>query len=383
VGGGRLVAALTRRLGAGQLELVEGCVQEAMVRALERWPQDGVPGSVEGWLVRVAHNLAIDRLRREQRLVALPASLAAEAAPAAALPTVDDELGLMFLCCHPSLPRAAQAALTLKVACGFSARQIAAAFLSEEATVLQRLVRAKQQLRREQARLELPEADELPARLGPLLEVLYLMLNEPDFAGEALRLVRLLTALGRTATPATEALAALCCLLASRAPGRLADDGSLLLLAEQDRQRWDRALIDEGFVHLERAGRGDELTRFHLEAGIAACHAAAPSWNETDWPQILALYEALRARAPSPVVEVNRAVAVAMVRGALAGLDELDAIPERALVGRYPYALAAYAELHASLGHLDEARAYLTRALDCQPAAAQRALLERKRTALG
>jgi RNA polymerase sigma factor (sigma-70 family) len=389
---GRLVAALTRRFGASRLELCENAVQEAMLRALERWPRDGTPASPDGWLLRVAHNAAVDALRREVRMTALPSEQADE--PEVPTPALDDELLLMFLCCHPALPRAAQVALTLKVACGFSTPQIAQAFLTEEKTLAQRLARAKQRLRQEEARFELPETDELPARLAPILDVLYLVFNEghsptsgetaieEELCSDALRLARLLTSLPPTATPEAEALRALLCFQAARAPARRADDGSLLLLQEQDRARWDAALIEEGFAALGRAGRGDALSRFHLEAGIAACHAVAPSYAATDWPQVVFLYDVLRARAPSPIVEVNRAIAIAMASGALAGLDELDAIPERDLIARYPYALAAYAELHASLDHLEEARSYLDRALANQPSRPQRQLLERKRAAL-
>jgi RNA polymerase sigma-70 factor (ECF subfamily) len=390
---GRLVAALTRRLGAAELALAENAVQQAALRALERWPDDGIPARPVGWLLRVAHNLAVDALRRERRLVAGATPPDGEAEPPAA--TLDDELLLMFLCCHPTLARAAQVALTLKVACGLTTQQIALAFVTDERTLAQRIVRAKQRLRADGARFESPAPDELPARLAPILDVLYLVFNEgysptdgdaaikDALCGEALRLSRVLTATPAAATPAAEALRALFCFQAARAPARRADDGGLLLLHEQDRSRWDAPLIDEGFGCLARAAHGGELSRFHLEAGIAACHAASPSHQATDWPQILALYDALRARASSPLVEVNRAVAVAMVSGALAGIDELDAIPERELIARYPYALAAYAELHASLGHLDEARVYLGRALRHQPARAQRALLLRKLAALG
>ena len=416
---GRLIAALVQRFGAAQLDLIENAVQAAMLRALERWPRDGVPASPTGWLLRVAHNLAIDSVRRDHRLAARAPLLAdhdADVLPDAALdstggvaprptgkavPTplraspVDDELALMFLCCHPSLTRSAQLALTLKVACGFTAPQIALAFLSDERTIAQRLVRAKQRLRAAAVVFELPGPDELPARQDPLLDVIYLVFNEghspsdgaaaikDELCDEALRLARLLAGAPRTATPAADALAALVCFQAARTPARVADDGSLLLLAEQDRTRWDPGLLAEGFAHLDRAARGAVLTRFHLEAGIAACHAAAASYQATDWPQIAALYDVLRDQAPSPIVEVNRAVAIAMVAGAVAGLDELDAIPERDLVARYPYALAAYAELHASLANLAEARDYLRRALDHQPAAAQRRVLERKLAALG
>jgi RNA polymerase sigma-70 factor, ECF subfamily len=365
-------------------------VQEATVRALERWTQVGVPERADGWLLRVAHNAAVDAIRREERLASLPDESGDGQAGDEPAPAVDDELCLMFLCCHPALSRAAQVALTLKIACGFTTQQIALAFLTEDKTLAQRIARAKQRLRQEGARFELPGADELPARLEPILDVLYLVFNEgyaptdgedaikDDLCSEALRLSRVLTDLPPTATPAAEAERALFCFQASRAPARRADDGSLLLLPEQDRTRWDAALMEEGFELLARAARGDELSRFHLEAGIAACHAAATGYHAADWAKIVYLYDVLRARAPSPVVEVNRAVAVAMLSGALAGLDELDAIPERDLIGRYPYALAAYAELHTSLGQIEQARAYLARALEHQPSRLQRKLLERK-----
>jgi RNA polymerase sigma-70 factor (ECF subfamily) len=386
------VAALARRLGAERLELIEDAVQDAMARALERWEAEGVPANPTHWIVGVAHNRAVDRLRGEARLA--PLGDAHDGVTVIPAPAVDDELALMFLCCHPSLPRAAQVALTLKVACGLDVPQIARAFLTDERTLAQRIVRAKQLLRREGARFEVPEASQLPARLTPILDVLYLVFNEgyspsdgdlssrDDLCAEALRLARLLADLPSGAPPAAEALRALFCFQASRVPARTADDGSLLLLHEQDRSRWDAALAAEGFACLGRAARGREVSRFHIEAGIAACHAAAPSHQATEWPLIVSLYDDLRAVAPSPVVDVNRAIAVGMARGAIAGLDELDAIPERELLKRYPYALAAYAELHASLGHVGEAHAYLQSALEQQPAGAQRRLLERKLAAL-
>jgi RNA polymerase sigma-70 factor, ECF subfamily len=256
------------------------------------------------------------------------------------------------------------------------------------------LVRAKRKLRDEDTRFELPSPDEVPARLAPILDVLYLVFNEGysptegeaaiqgELSAEALRVARLLTQRPITATPAAEALCALFCFQASRDDARQAEDGSLLLLAEQDRALWDAELIGEGFSHLDQAARGGDMSRFHLEAGIAACHAAAPSHADTDWPGIVSLYDELRRRTRSPVVEVNRAVAVAMVSGAEVGLDELDAIPERELIASYPYALAAYAELHASLGEIEPARGYLRRALKHQPAHSQRLLLERKLAAL-
>jgi RNA polymerase sigma-70 factor (ECF subfamily) len=386
------VAALTRRFGAERLAAIEDAMQDALARAMERWDAEGMPADATRWILRVAHNRAVDVLRSGARLTAFEAEHAGAVEPPA--PALDDELRLMFLCCHPSLPRAAQVALTLKVGCGFTVPQIARAFLTEEKTLAQRIVRAKESLRRACARFEMPDAGELAGRLEPIFDVLYLVFNEgysptdgeaaikADVCAESLRLVRLLGELPSGAPPTAEALRALFCFQASRGPARTGDDGSLLLLHEQDRARWDAALAAEGFACLGRAASGDALSRFHVEAAIAACHAAAPSHQATDWPRIVELYDALRDLAPSPIVEVNRAVAIAMASGALAGIDELDAIPERDLLMRYPYALAAYAELYASLGRLAEARTYLVQALAHQSSRAQRSLLERKLASL-
>lgn len=387
----RLVAALVRRFGMEQFALVEDAIQEAGLRALERWNGDAQSKQLEGWLLRVAHNAVIDALRRDKRSVQLPAQSLGVEQPKLEL---DDELRLIFLCCHPVLPRAAQIALTLRVAFGFSTAQIARAFLSDERTVAQRIVRAKRSLRDDGVRFELPEHDEVSSRLRSILDVLYQLFTEgysttDSEAGidealckESLRLARLLTDDERWTTPDAEALRALFCFHVGRTPARRAEDGSLLLLHEQDRSRWDEALLAEGFAFLERSAHGNEISRFHLEAGIVACHSKATSYATTDWSEILTLYDTLREMSPSPVVDVNRALAVAMCRGAVAGIDELDAIPERELLTRYPYALATYAELHASLGQLDEARAFLDRALEQRMSLAERALLHRKRAAL-
>jgi RNA polymerase sigma-70 factor (ECF subfamily) len=371
-------------------------VQEAGLRALERWSDaEGAPPDdrgLERWLVRVAHNALVDELRQDRRRA--PLSERREESVAPPEPALDDELCSIFLCCHPDLPRAAQIALTLRIVYGFETAQIARAFLSDERSIAQRIVRAKQRLREAGTRFELPEQGEIPARLAPILDVLYQLFTEGYAAtaadsgtdealcAESLRLARVLTDDPRWTTPAGEALRALFCFHLARAAARHADDGGLLLLHEQDRARWDAALLAEGFEHLARSARGDDVSRFHLEAGIAACHARAPSYASTDWAEIVGFYDMLRQASPSPVVDVNRALAVAMLRGANAGLDELDAIAERELVSRYPYALATYAELHASLGHVDQALEYLDRALEEQPSPAERALLRRKRAAL-
>jgi RNA polymerase sigma-70 factor (ECF subfamily) len=390
---GRLMAALIRRFGVDQLALIESAVQEAGLRALERWNDEGRDATLEGWLLRVAHNGVVDALRRERKNVPLTEQHAGVAEPWAL--RLDDELCLIFLSCHPALPRAAQIALTLRVGYGFSTAQIARAFLTDERAIAQRIVRAKQRLREEGTRFELPEPDEVPSRLRPILDVLYQVFTEGYAAtdseagidealcDESLRLVRLLTDDQRWTSPAAEALRALFCFHIARANARQAEDGSLVLLHEQDRSLWDAALLEEGFIFLARSARGEEVSRFHLEAGIAGCHAKAANYTSTNWAEIVAIYDVLRETSPSPVVDVNRALAVAMYSGAVAGLDELDAIPERDLLARYPYALATYAELHASLGHIDEARTFLDRALEQQTSPAERALLRRKRAALG
>jgi RNA polymerase sigma-70 factor (ECF subfamily) len=392
LGHGRVVAALTRRFGVDRLPLIENAIQDAYVRALERWPTEGPPAEPDRWLVRVAHNALIDALRRQPPTEVLDRSHDLAIEPPAL--DTDDELRLMFLCCDPALTRAAQIALVLNVTFGLSARQIAAAFVSDERTVAQRIVRAKQRLREEGIGFDVPEAIALSARLGAMLDVLYIVFSEgynptdertafeDGLCHEALRLVRLLTESKRTAVPSAFALRAVICFHASRISARFADDGGLLLMPEQDRARWDGALLAEAFWCLEDAGSGSELTRFHLEAAIAACHALGATYATTDWPRIVELYDMLRASAPSLVVDVNRALAMAMRSGAQAGLDELDAIPEREVVARYPYALAAYADLHASLGHLTEACEYLEHALEHQASETQRALLRRKLAAL-
>jgi RNA polymerase sigma-70 factor (ECF subfamily) len=389
---GRVVAALVRRFGVDRLALVEDGLQEASLRVLGVEADLGGAGELESWLLRVAGNWIIDRLRQERRSASITEAPTGRVDPLTM--EVDDELRLVFLCCHPRLARAAQVALTLRTAFGFTTAQIARTFLADERTIAQRIVRAKRQLREARVKFELPGADELPERRDAILEVLYQVFTEGHSAtegemgldvvicNESLRLVRLLTDDDRLGSPPAEALRAVFCFHLSRVPARHADDGSLLLLQEQDRARWDTGLIAEGFEWLARSARGGALSRFHAEAGIAACHAA-PTYASTDWSTILELYEVLRGLVPSPVVDVNRAWAVAMCRGATPGLDELDAIPERDLLARYPYALAVYAELHASLGDLDRARAYLDRALDQRMSAAERALLLRKRASLG
>ncbi len=348
---GRLVSRLTRALGPRHLPLAEECVQDALLRALQHWPHRGVPARPEAWLFRVARNRALDRLRRRDRWEAdLPDEIDALAqrlasAPDPAVPTGDgiddDELAMVFACCDPSLARDAAVALTLNTVGGLSAREIAAAFLVPEATVAQRIVRAKRTLRG-LPELRVPDGRELPTRLDAVLDALYLLFNEGyqasegdllvrrELCHEAVRLAGLVAAHPDTAAPRVDALLALMLLQASRLPARTDDAGELQVLAEQDRSRWDLALRDRGLYHLARAQSGDELSRFHIEAGIASCHAAAPAFEDTEWATIVRWYVLLARLEPSPIVTLNMAVALAMRDGPEAGLALLA---ERSLDG--------------------------------------------------
>jgi RNA polymerase sigma-70 factor, ECF subfamily len=354
---GRLVSALARILGPERLDMAEEVVQDALVKALEVWPYRGVPANPAGWLFTVARHRALDRVRREATLRRRLEALAPED-PAPGWGTAgDDELVMVFLCCHPSLPPAARLALTLKTVGGFSVEEIAAALLSRRGAVAQQLVRAKRRIRREGLRLELPAPDALAGRLESVLAAVYLLFTEGHGAhrgehlvraalcGEAIRLGRILAAAEPTDVPAVHALLALMLLQASRLPARVDGAGDLLLLEEQDRSRWDRSAIREGFAHLERAAAGPVVTAYHVEAAIAACHAATVDGTPTDWPRVLGLYDELLALAPSPVVALNRAVALAMVRGPRAGIRALRGL-------RREPALARYHLLPATLGAL-------------------------------
>src|ERR1700726_1041044 len=348
---GQMVATLTRMLGPQNLSLAEEVVQDALVRAIETWPHRGVPENPRGWLMQVARNRALDCLRRDASrarktdvLTAEPANAPAPMAPMTLTTPAnpldpeasgaDDTLVMILMCCHPALAREAQVALTLKTVGGFSVDEIARAFLLRPATVAQRLVRAKRLLRERRIAFELP-ARGLGARIDSALETMYLMFNEgyaatagddlvrSDLCGEAVRLATILADHPATSLPKVHALLALMLFQASRLPARCDAEGALVLLADQERRRWDRALIGRALGHLERCAAGERATAYHLEAGIAACHAMAPSYAATDWAQILALYDDRLALAPSPVVVLNRAVALSMVQGPRGGIAAL------------------------------------------------------------
>ncbi|HEV3484018.1 MAG TPA: sigma-70 family RNA polymerase sigma factor, partial [Vicinamibacterales bacterium] len=315
---GRITARLTRLLGPEHVALAEDAVQEAMLRAFQTWPYQATPANPAGWLFRVAHNIAIDAVRRDAafggRREAIVAALTSSAASVPTDPDVeeqlrDDELRMIFMCCHPALSREASVALSLKTVGGFGVREIARAFLADEAAIAQRLLRAKRQIRVEQLSLEMPTGGSLGERLHTVLSVLYFMFNEgyaahsgqdlirQDLCYEALRLGRLV-ARSSIATPRVHALVALMALQAARLNARVDHAGDLVLLDEQDRSHWDQRLIAIGFHHFDRAIDGDEVSEYHVEAAIAATHTRALEPSIVDWPLILSLYDQLLSINP-------------------------------------------------------------------------------------
>jgi len=396
---GRLVARLARIFGLEHLELAEDVVQEALLRALAVWRVQGAPRDPHAWLVRVAKNLALDHVRRDARLARTAEALddwdEAEASPASDAVREhdaprDDELAMIFACCHPALSRDARVALTLKTVGGFGVPEIARAFLESDAAAAQRLVRAKTRLRDERIELVTPGGAELGARLESVLDVVYFLLNEglaahrgdalirADLVREALRLSRQLALGELTTTPRAHALAALAHLHASRVGARLDESGGPLLLEQQDRSKWNRTLIARGFEHLQRAAVGGELSELHIEAAIASQHALAATWEDTDWSAILRWYDLLAARNASPIVLLNRAVALAKLRGASAGLREVEALADAPALAGYYLLPSIRAEFLRQLGRRAEACEHFRAALELCQSSPERAFLERR-----
>jgi RNA polymerase sigma factor (sigma-70 family) len=389
----KLIGALTRV--TGDVGLAEELAQDALVAALERWPETGIPDKPGAWLMATAKHRAIDTFRRSERLARKTAELGREIEEAeepdwaAALDEVveDDVLRLVFVACHPVLAREARVALTLRLIGGLTTDEIARAFLVAEPTVAQRIVRAKRTLSAARVPFEVPTGPDFTARLSSVLEVIYLVFNEgyaatageewtrPTLCQEALRLARILAEL----TPGeseVHGLVALMEIQASRLPARIGPAGEPVLLPEQDRSRWDRVLIGRGLAALQRAERaGGALGPYALQAAIAACHARARTVEDTDWARIAAVYEALAELTPSPVVELNRAVAVSRAYGPAAGLELIDALTDVPALRGYHLLPSARGDLLVQLGRLAEARGEFQRAASLTRNVRERTLL--------
>ncbi len=397
-----MVAVLARVFGVHNLALAEDVVQEALCRALEVWKVGGVPDNPAAWLMTTAKNRALDVLRRERTARtfapeltrALLSEQEAELEPRVdalfgALAMQDDQLRMMFSCCQPRLPEEAQVALVLHILGGFSVAEVAGAFLSGEEAIKKRITRAKAALAGSQRLFELSDGD-FAARLSSVQRALYLLFNEgyhgaspqsavrKELCDEALRLVSLLCRHALTATPTTYALAALMCLHAARLPARVDELGDLTLLSAQDRSLWDRELVAAGLQLMDLATSGAELTAYHVEAAIAAVHASAARPEDTRWTTIVSLYDTLMRIRPSPVVALNRALAIAERDGPERGLAELHAIVDSERMAGYPFYAAALGELERKRGRLDVAARHFAIALELARNPMERRFLERR-----
>ena len=389
----RVLATLIRLLG--DFDLAEEALHDAFAAAVEQWPRDGVPANPRAWLVSAGRFKAIDTLRRRARFDASLARVAeqlgtdAQDGAAARLDAVeDDRLRLIFTCCHPALPPEAQVALTLREVCGLTTEEVARAFLTGAPTVAQRIVRAKRKIRDARIPYRIPSADDLPGRLDSVLRVVYLVFTEgyaassgpslvrPDLSGEAIRLGRLLMEL--LPEPEVSGLLALMLLHESRRAARTSPDGELRLLDDQDRTLWNRDHIAEGLALVARALSASQIGPYTLQAAIAATHAEAPAAEATDWARIVGFYDALVQIHPSPVIELNRAAAVALRDGPAAGLALVDAVLARGDLGDYHLAHAARADLCRRLGRWADARTSYERALELAHQEPERRFLQRR-----
>ncbi len=400
---GRLHGALVRLVGTHNLALAEDVAQEALARALRTWSMGGIPANPSAWITQVAMNLARDALRHRRMAVGKEPAIELHigqtyATPAVAWETTheirDDALRLMFVCCHPSVAPDAQVILALKILCGFSTAEIARAFLSSEAAIEKQLTRTKQRIREARIPFELPEGADLAPRLDGVLAALYLLFNEgykasagdrllrEDLCKEAVRLLALLLGHAAGRTPRAHALMALMLFSAARFPARLSPEGGLLRLEDQDRSQWDQTMIGEALRHLAAASDGDTLDEYHLQAGIAAEHCLARDFASTNWARILDLYDTLLRLKPSPVVALNRAVAVAHAHGPAAGLAAVEAIDGRDRLEGHYLVHAVRGDLLARLDRRAEAVECLRRATELAEVGPEQEHLQQRVAAL-
>ena len=393
-----MISYMSRIFGLGRLDLAEDVVQDTLCRALETWPVHGVPDNPSAWLMRVARNRAIDIVRSDAHLryftPELVQILRSRDDPSEAATfekeIQDDQLRMMFSCCHPDLSTEAQVTLILKTLCGFSVSEIAHALLASEDSIEKRLGRARKLFRLSGTFVEMTDVSEIPKRLEAVYQAIYLLFNEgyhgsqseqtvrEDLCFEAIRLALLLSEHPKGETPRTHALLALLCFHAARLSGRMDDDGGLIQLEMQDRTKWDRDLIGKGFHYLDKASKGDDLSAFHLEAAIASLHCAAPTYEKTEWVKILELYNMLYALKPSPIVALNRAIAYGKAFEPDDGLAELEKIDDSRKLKEYPFYPAAHGEFHFLAGRYDEAGRYFEKAIKLARTSSEINFFERK-----
>lgn len=398
---GKLVSVLTGIFGIDRLQLAEDVVQESLVRALQTWPYYGVPKNPAAWLTQTARNLALDVISREKlfqdkqpQIIALIEQRSDDSdagdSPLFDNEIKDDRLRMMFACCHPLMPAESQVALALRTLCGFSPIEIAKAFLTTEAAMAKRLTRARQRIREARIPFAIPAGEEMAQRLDGVLQSLYLLFNEgykassgdslirEDLCQEAIRLTRLLSEHSAGHQPKTHALLALMLLNTARIPTRVDGNGNLLRLKEQDRTRWDQPMIARSMFHFAQSAAGEEITAYHLQAGIAACHGAAKDYASTDWRQILGLYDRLIEFDDSPVVALNRAIVVANLLGPRAGLDAVTAIRDLGNLESYYLLYAVLGEFEARLSHAKAAAAHFRKAQQLAGTQSERQFLSKQ-----